>query len=323
MPSTLKLFVLSAIAVSAANAAAQQWPSKPITIVVSYPAGGDTDASARIYAEKLSIRLGQPVVVENKPGAGGIIGNFHVAKAKADGYTLLYANSTLPIVQNVLKVGTSVAYDPVNDFTPIIRDQNIPLVMVTSADSGIKSVRQLVQEAKDGKRINYGSPSTGTPMHIAAEIFNKAAGVKIPHVPYKGSAPLVADLLGNHVSVGWTTPGVAIGHVKEGKLIALALAEPKRTKLQPDVPTFLELGYKDVQMSAWQGLMGPRGLPADVVRVLNTHMNEIIKLPDVQTKLDAMGIEPVGGTPDAFATQVADDAQRFGVLIKEFGIQAE
>ncbi len=321
--SARRLLTLLLAAAASSGALSQGWPQKPVTIVVAYPAGGDTDASARIYAEQLGKRIGQPVVVDNKPGAGGVIGYAHVARSPADGYTLVYANSTLPIVQKVLKVGESVAFDPVKDFTPIIRDQNIPLVLVTSPASGIRSVRQLVQDVKAGKNISYGSPSTGTPMHIAAEIFNKAAGVRIPHVPYKGSAPLVADLLGNHVPLGWTTPGVVINHIKEGKLVALALAEPQRSKLLPQVPTFTELGYKDVQMSAWQGLMGPKGLPADVVRTLNRHMNEIIGLPDVQARLAALGIETVGGAPDAFARQVADDEQRFGALIKEFGIQAE
>ena len=303
--------------------AQENYPSRPIMLVVSYPPGGDTDASARIYGEKLGSQLGQAIIVENRSGAGGVIGNSYVAKSPADGYTLLYANSTLPIVQKVLKVGESVAYDPVGDFTPIIRDQNIPLVMVTSPASGIQSVQQLVQDVKAGKSLSYGSPSTGTPMHIAAEIFNKAAGIRITHVPYKGSAPLVADLLGNHVPLGWTTPGVVINHIKEGKLVALALAEPQRSNLLPQVPTFTELGYKDAQMSAWQGLMGPKGLPAEVVRTLNRHMNEIIRLPDVQAKLTALGIETVGGTPQAFARQIADDQQRFGALIKEFGIQAQ
>lgn len=304
-------------------AMAQAWPSKPITIIVSYPAGGDTDASARIYAEKLSAKLGQTVVVDNRPGAGGVIGNSYVAKSKPDGYTLLYANSTMPMVQHVVKVSPSVAYDPVNAFTPIIRDQNIPLVMVTSPSSGIKNVQQLVAEDRAGKNLIYGSPSNGTPMHIAAEIFNKAAKTKLTHVPYKGSAPLVADLLGGHVALGWTTPGVVVNHVRQGKLVALGVAESKRTKLLPEVPTFFEMGFRDVKLSAWQGLVGPKGLPDEVVKTLNKHMNEIIRMPDVQEKLASLGIETVGGTPEEFAKQIAEDAQRFEALIKEFGIKAE
>lgn len=317
-----KAISVAALALTAGTVLAQAWPQKPITIVVSYPAGGDTDVSARIYAEKLSTRLGKPVIVENKPGAGGVIGNSFVAKSRADGYTLLYANSTLPIVQKVLKVSPAVAYDPIQDFTPIIRDQNIPLVMVTATSSGIQSVPQLLEQVRAGKKLSYGSPSTGTPMHVAAEIFNKAAGTQLPHIPYRGSAPLIADVLGNHVALGWTTPGVAIGHIKDGKLLALGVAEPKRTQLMANVPTFKELGL-NVQMNAWQGLMAPKNVPNEVVQLLNKHMNEIIRLPDVQKKLASMGIESVGGTPQEFAAKVADDTQRVGAMIKEFGIQAE
>lgn len=311
-------------ALAAGPALAQAWPgAKPITLVVSYPAGGDTDVSARIYAEKLGAALGQAVVVENKPGAGGVIGNAFVAKAKADGYTLLYANSTLPIVQHVLKVSPALAYDVVKDFTPVIRDQNIPLIMMTSPASGFANVKAMIARAQGGARMSYGSPSVGTPMHIAAEIFNKEAGVKFTHVPYKGSAPAIADLLGNHVEAAWVTPGTVIGHIKEAKLVPLATAEAKRSTLLPEVPTFAELGYPGVRMSAWQGVLGPRGLPVDVVATLNKHMNAIIRMPDVKTKLAALGIEPVGGSPEEFARQIAEDEKRFGALIREFGIRAD
>lgn len=316
---------LSALLAAAPSdlAAAPAWPTRPITLVVSYPPGGDTDVSARLYAEKLAGLLGQPVIVDNKPGAGGVIGNAFVAKARPDGHTLLYANSTLPIVQYVLKVGPSVAYDPVKDFTPIVRDQNIPLVLVTSPASGVQSVRELVSEARGGKDYNYGSPSVGTPMHIAAEIFNREAGIKLPHIAYKGSAPLIADLLGNQISLGWTTPGVILPYAKAGKLVPLALAEPRRSGLLPEVPTLTELGFPGAQMSAWQGLIGPAGLPDEIVQTLNRHMNAIIQMPDVRERLAAIGIEPVGGTPEAFAAQIADDQKRYGALIREFGIKAE
>ena len=305
-------------------AQAQPWPeAKPITLIVSYAAGGDTDVSARIYAEKLSAALGQSVVVENKPGAGGMIGNSYVARAKADGYTLLYANSTLPIVQHVLKASPAVAYSPARDFTAIIRDQNIPLIMMTSPSGGIKDVKSLIARVKDGAKLSYGSPSVGTPMHIAAEIFNKEAGIRMTHVPYKGSAPAIADLLGNHVDAIWVTPGTVIGHIKENKLVPLATAEAKRSTLLPQVPTFTELGFASARMSAWQGLVGPRNLPDDVVAKLNKHMNDIIRMPEVKTKLASLGIEPVGGAPAEFARLIAEDDKRFGALVKEFGIHVE
>lgn len=313
--------VLSLCAATAAMA--QAWPSKPITVVVAYPAGGDTDAIARTYAEKLSQRTGQPVLVDNRPGASGMIGNVWVAKAPADGYTLLFTPSTFPIAQHVLKAGPGVAHDVVKDFTPIVKTGNIPLLLVTSPASGIQGVAQLVAGAKAGKTVTYGTPGAGSPMHIAGELLNKDAGISATHAPYRGVAPVVNDTLGGHVSVGWITPGAVAGHIATGKLLPLAVAERQRTKLMPEVPTFIELGFKDVDVSAWMGLLGPKAMPADVVQALNKHFNEILKMPDVQARMAALGIEPVGGAPAVLAKQISDDDQRFGKLVREFGIRAD
>ena len=308
---------------AAGGAMAQVWPARPITIVVSYPAGGDTDAVARIYAEKLSLRVGQPVLVDNRPGASGMIGNAWVAKAAPDGYTLLFTPSTFPIAQHVLKAGPGVAHDVVKDFTPIVKTGNIPLLLVTAPSTGIKNVAQLVADARAGKALSYGTPGAGSPMHIAGELFNKDAGTQIAHAPYRGVAPVVNDALGGHVGVGWITPGAVAGHIASGKLVALAVAERQRTKLMPGVPTLIELGYKDVDVSAWMGLLGPKGMPAELVQALNRHFNEVLKMPDVQARMAALGIELVGGAPSVLAQQIADDDQRFGKLVKEFGIRAE
>ncbi|WP_390345317.1 tripartite tricarboxylate transporter substrate binding protein [Variovorax boronicumulans] len=308
---------------AATAALAQSWPAKPITLVVAYPAGGDTDAIARTYAEKLAQRLGQPVLVDNRPGASGMIGNAWVAKAPADGYTLLFTPSTFPIAQHVLKAGPGVAHDVVKDFTPIVKTGNIPVLMVTAPTSGIQNVAQLVAGAKAGKAFTYGTPGAGSPMHIAGELFNKDAGVAIAHAPYRGVAPVVNDTLGGHVSVGWITPGAVAAHIAAGKLVPLAVAERQRTKLMPNVPTFLELGYRDMDVSAWMGLLGPKAMPAEVVQTLNRHVNEILKMPDVQARMAALGIEPVGGEPAVLARQIADDDQRFGKLVREFGIRAD
>ncbi len=308
---------------AATAALAQSWPAKPVTLVVAYPAGGDTDAIARTYAEKLAQRLGQPVLVDNRPGASGMIGNAWVAKAPADGYTLLFTPSTFPIAQHVLKAGPGVAHDVVKDFTPIVKTGNIPVLMVTAPTSGIQTVAQLVAGAKAGKAFTYGTPGAGSPMHIAGELFNKDAGVAIAHAPYRGVAPVVNDTLGGHVSVGWITPGAVAGHIAAGKLVPLAVAERQRTKLMPNVPTFLELGYRDMDVSAWMGLLGPKAMPVEVVQTLNRHVNEILKMPDVQARMAALGIEPVGGEPAVLARQIADDDQRFGKLVREFGIRAD
>jgi tripartite-type tricarboxylate transporter receptor subunit TctC len=314
----------ASLAVLTAGAAmAQAWPVKPVTIVVAYPAGGDTDAVARTYAEKLSHRIGQPVLVDNRPGASGMIGNAWVAKAPADGYTLLFTPSTFPIAQHVLKAGSGVAHDVVKDFTPIVKTGNIPLLLVTAPSTGIKDVAQLVADAKAGKALTYGTPGAGSPMHIAGELLNKDGGVRIAHAPYRGVAPVVNDALGGHVSVGWITPGAVAGHIAAGKLVPLAVAERQRTKLMPTVPTLIELGYKDVDVSAWMGLLGPRGMAPETVQALNRHFNEILRMPDVQAKMAALGIEPVGGAPSVLAQQIAEDDRRFGALVREFGIRAD
>ena len=310
-------------ALAAGSAPAQTWPSKPLTIVVAYPAGGDTDAIARAYAEKLSARIGQPVVIDNRPGASGMIGNAYVAKAAPDGYTLLFTPSTFPIAQHVLKAGPGVAHDVVNDFTPIVKTGNIPLLLVTSPDTGIKDAKQLVADARAGKALSYGTPGAGSPMHIGGELLNKDAGIRISHVPYKGVAPAVNDALGGHVSLSWITPGAVAGHIASGKLLPLAVAERQRTKLMPKDPTLIELGYKDVDVSAWMGLLGPKGLPSDIVQTINRRMNEILAMPDVQSRMAALGIEPVGGEPAVLARQIADDDRRFGALVREFGIRGD
>ncbi len=302
---------------------AQAWPAKPITIVVSYPAGGDTDAIARVYAEKLSARLGQQVLIDNRPGASGMIGNASVAKAPADGYTLLFTPSTFPIAQHVLKAGPAIAHDVNRDFTPIIKSGNIPLLVVASPAVGVKDAKQLIADAKAGKAYTYGTPGSGSPMHIAGEMLNQAAGIKITHVPYKGVAPVVTDTLGGHVTVGWITPGAVGQYVATGKLIPLAVAERARTKLMPSVPTLIELGYKDLDISAWMGLLGPKGLSPEIVRTLNQHFNEVLKMPDVMARMASLGIEPIGGEPAVLGRQIASDDERFGKLVKDFGIKAE
>jgi len=319
--SALAAALCAAAAVTAGPAAAQAWPSKPITIVVSYPAGGDTDALARLYAEKLSTRLGQPVVVDNKPGASGIIGNAYVAKAAPDGYTLLMTPSTISIATLVVKTGGSNAYDVQNDFTPIIQTATQPLFLV-AAQNAPKDVRQLLATAKT-KDMSYASPGSGSPMHILGELFNKAAGVKLSHVPYKGVAPAVNDVLGGHVPLTWITWGPVAPHIATGKMAALAVADDKRSPLAPNVPTLAEVGVKGVEVGAWQGLMGPKGLPQDIVRTLNGHMNEILKMPDVVEKMRVFGALPAGGAPDRLAKTNAGDHTRFAKIIKDFGITAD
>ncbi|MDB5892564.1 MAG: Twin-arginine translocation pathway signal [Rhodoferax sp.] len=307
---------------AAGHAVAQAYPSKPITIVVAYPAGGDTDAMARLYAEKLSTRLGQPVLVDNRPGASGTIGAAFVAKAPADGYTLLMAPSTFAIAQLVLKTGAGSAYDETTSFTPIVMTSVQPLFIATNAGIGAKDVKGLVALAK-AKPLSYASPGSGSPMHILGEMFNKSAGVQINHVPYRGVAPAINDVLGGHVPLTFVTYGPVAPYLAGGKLNLLAVADPQRSPLAPNVPTLAELGFKDVDVGAWQGIFGPKGLPADVAKTLNTQFNDILKMPDVVAKMAIFGALPAGGEPARLAKTNADDHARFGKIIKDLGIQAD
>jgi tripartite-type tricarboxylate transporter receptor subunit TctC len=298
------------------------YPNKPITIVVAYPAGGDTDALARMFAEKLQERLKQTVVIDNKPGASGVIGSAYVAKAPADGYTLLLAPNTFAIAQYVLKTSGSSSYDVLGGFAPIIEADTLPMFLVASAASPFKSVQDVVEASKKGD-LSYATPGSGSPMHVLGEMANKATGAKVVHVPYRGVAPAINDVLGGQVPLTYITLGPVAPHLPGGKLRLLAVASEKRSPLAPDVPTFAEQGYKGLNVEGWHGLFAPKGTPAEVVALLNRHMNEIIKLPDVQPRMNTWGAMPTGGTPEALQQNVAQTYQRFGGLIKEFGIQAD
>ena len=302
---------------------AQAYPSKQITIVVSYPAGGDTDALARLYAEKLAKSLNQTVIVENRPGASGTIGNSFVSKSAPDGHTLLFTPNTFSIAPWVLKAGTGAQYDPINDFTPIIQVGTQSLFLVVNTASGVASMKDLVAAAKSGKVATYGSPGSGSPMHILGELFNKSAGVQIKQVPYRGTAPAVVDLLGGHIPFVYTTLGPVAQHIASGKLAVLAVADAKRSPLAPNVPTLTESGFRDSDVGAWQGLMGPKGLPAEVAATLNRHMNEILKMPDVIERMHKTYTEVTGGDSAVLARANALDFNRYGKVVKEFGIQAD
>lgn len=328
MKHTRRLAIAAAISLAAACATGPAWaqgyPAKPITLVVAYPAGGDTDALARLFAEKLSARVGQPVVIDNRPGASGIIGSGYVSKAAPDGYTLLLAPSTFSIAQLVLKTNGTSGYDVLAGFTPIVQTGSQPLFLVASAGSGIASAKDAVAAAKGaGKSLSYASPGSGSPMHILGEMFARASGASLAHVPYKGVAPAVNDVLGGHVPVTFITLGPVAPYFANGKLKPLAVASSQRSPLAPTVPTLAELGYKDVEVVAWNGLWGPRNLPSEIVKTLNGHFNEILKMPDIVARMAVLGTTPVGGEADVLGKTNAADYARFGKVIKELGIQAD
>ncbi|TXH29061.1 MAG: tripartite tricarboxylate transporter substrate binding protein [Burkholderiaceae bacterium] len=312
---------VSAVVAGAANA--QSYPEKPISVVVGYPPGGDTDAMARLFADKLAQRLKQPVIVENKPGAGGTVGNSYVGKAKADGYTLLFTPNPFTTAPFVMKLSAGNQYDVLNGFEPVIKMATQPLVLVAHPSASVKNVAEMVAAAKAGKPFSYASPGAGSPMHVVAEWLNSSAGVKIAHVPYRGVGPSVNDVAGGHVATAWVTLGPVAQYIATGKLVPLAIADAKRSPLAPQIPTLVEQGHKDVVVGAWNGCFAPKGTPADVGKLLNSHLDEIVEMPDVVEKMAMFGALPAGGAPDVLGKTNATEYEQMGKLIKELGVTAE
>ena len=304
-------------------ASAQTYPIRPISIIVSYPAGSDTDAMARLFAEKLSLRVKQPVFVQNRPGAGGTVGNSYVSRALPDGYTLLFTPNTLTTAPLVMKLPPASTYDALNGFTPVTQAATSPVLLVANVDTGFKTLADVIDAARKGKELSYGSPGAGSPMHIAGEWLNKAANIKIQHVPYRGVAPSVADVAAGHIPLAYVTLGPVAQYLKTGKLVALAVSDPVRSAFLPNIPTIAELGYKDVAAGAWYGFFSPKGTPDAIVSMLNANINEILKAPDVVTALHTIAADPVGGPPERLGKLNSSDYDRLGKIIAELGIQAE
>ncbi|MCK9506832.1 MAG: tripartite tricarboxylate transporter substrate binding protein [Pigmentiphaga sp.] len=325
MKMTRRHAVLATAVLAAATCAgvahAKTYPSKPITIVVSYPPGGDTDIVARTLAEKLAARVGQSVLVDNRPGASGSIGNAYVSNAEPDGHTLLLSPGTLSSAPVVLK--EAVNYDVVNGFTPIMQTGSVPLFLVTAHDTGFNTLKDVVTAAKSGKKLSYGSPGNGSPMHFVGEMLNKAAGINILHVPYRGVAPAVNDLLGSHLPLAWVPYGPVEGYLKNGRLKVLAVAQPERSPLLADVPTLEELGYKGVNPMSWQGLLGPKGMSPELVGTLYGHMQEIMKDPAVRARMATIGTEAQAESPEQLTRSKNASYEMYKRLVQEMNIQAD
>lgn len=296
--------------------------AKPIMVVVSYPPGGDTDAIARLFADKLSQRVKQTVLVENKPGAGGAIGNGFVGRAAPDGYTLLFTPNPFTTAPMVMKLSGAASYDVLGGYESIIKIATQPLVLVTNPDKGLKTLPEWVAAAKAGKPVSYASPGAGSPMHILGEWLNKAAAVKFTHVPYRGVGPSVTDVVAGHVELAWVTFGAVRQYLEAGKLVALAIGDAQRSPLAPKVPTLVELGYPGVVVGAWNGFFAPKGTPAPIVKRLNEHLNAILKEPDVVQQLATYGALPAGGAPDELTRTNQREYDVMGRAIKELGISA-
>ena len=305
---------VAALCGAAGLAQAQAWPSKTITIVVPFPPGGTTDVLARAVSTKLSANLGQTVIVDNKPGAGATLGAAQVAKANADGYTLLMGAVHHTIATSVYK-GLTYSFD--KDFAPITTVALVPNVLVVNAKSPYNNVKDLVAAGKaTPDKLAYGSNGNGTAQHMIGTQFEIETGVKILHVPYKGSAPLTTDLLGGQVDMSFDTITPVLPFIKEGKLKALAVTTAKRSSALPNVPTLQEAGIPNIAIGTWFGLLAPAATPKPVVARLNAELVKIINSPDFKKQMADIGAEPVGNKPEEMAKQIHDETEKFANLVK-------
>ena len=311
----------AALALIAVGAHAQTYPNKPIRWIVPFPPGGSTDLLARVVGQKLTESWGQTVVVENRGGAGGTLGAAEAAKAAPDGYTLLMGAIHHTIATSAY---SKLAYDFQRDFAPITVVAIVPNVMVVNPSVPAKTVKELIAHAKANPgKLTYGSAGMGTAHHLIGEVFNQRAGVDILHVPYKGSAPAVSDLVGGQISVMYDTVASCLPHVKAGKLRPLAVATAKRSSALPDVPTIAEAALPGFEVTTWFGALAPAKTPKEIVAKLNAEIVRILALPDVRKRLLDSGAEPVGNTPEQMAAQIKKETEEFGKVVRQAKIVAE
>ncbi|HEY9573178.1 MAG TPA: tripartite tricarboxylate transporter substrate binding protein [Pusillimonas sp.] len=310
---------LAALALSSSFAMAQAWPEKPVSLVVPFSAGGTTDVLARALGDQLSKALGQPVIVENKPGAGATLGADIVARSKPDGYTLLMGAVHHTIATNVYK---KLSYDFQKSFDPVTTVALVPNVLVVNAaNTKATSPTELVALAKKSPTgLAYGSNGYGTLQHLIGTQFSMQNGIELLHVPYKGSGPLTTDLLGGQVSMSFDTITPVLPHIQAGKLRPLAVTTAKRSSVLPDVPTLNESGMHDFDLGTWFGVLAPAGTPTNVLDKLNTEMVKVIKSPQFREKMSQIGAEPIGNSRQEMIKQIDSDTKRFAKVIKEANI---
>jgi tripartite-type tricarboxylate transporter receptor subunit TctC len=296
------------------------YPNRPIRLVVTVPPGGAADFIARLVGGKISDSLGQPVLVENRGGAGGTIAADTVAKAAADGYTLLQNSITTHGVGPHLY--SKLPYDPVKDFAAVSGLALLPLVMAVNAEVPAKNVQELIALTKS-QSLNFASSGNGGAPHMAAELFKSVTGAVLTHVPYKGSGPAVADLVGGRVQVMFDAPPSLIQHIRAGKLRVLAAASAERNRLLPEAPTFAELGYPRVAVSLWYGLLAPAGTPGPVIDRLNSEVTKALQSAEVRGRLQAQGAEPMPGTAEAFAEFMRQEMAKWAPVVKQAGVKLD
>jgi tripartite-type tricarboxylate transporter receptor subunit TctC len=323
MRKFVRLLMLAALcALAAGTASAQSWPTRPIKYIVPFAPGGTTDILARTISEKLSIALGQPVVVENKPGAGGGVGADFTAKAAPDGYTIMGGTISTHAINASLY--TNLPYDPVKDFVAITLIARVPNLLVVNPDIPVKTVAELIALLKaNPNKYTFASSGNGTSQHLSGELFKSMAGVQMQHIPYKGSPPALQDVVGGQVTMTFDNITTALPLAKAGKLRALAVTTAKRSAVAPDVPTLAESGLVGFEVGSWQGVFAPAGTPPDIVKRLNAEIVKIINMPDVREKLLALGAEPVGDTPEQFAAYVKTEGVKWSEVVKKSGAKVD
>ncbi len=321
LKQSLAALCAAAAAVATVPAHAQAYPTKPVRVILPFPAGGSTDVTARIVVDELSKSLGQPVIVENKPGANGNIAAGEVARAAPDGHTLLFATIGIIAINPSLY---KLPFDPLKDFTPLATAAVNQTVLVVHPSVPADTLQQLIAlaKAKPGQ-ISYASTGSGGIAHVAGEMLKRRAGIQMLHVSYKGAAPALQDLIGGQVQVMFDTPATSTPHIQSGKLKAIAIPAAKRYAGLPSAPTFAEAGLPDFEAAVWNGFVGPKGMPEPVVAKLNGEINRLLQRSDVREKLAKQGLEALALTPQEFGARIRADVDRYSKIIKAAGIKVD
>jgi tripartite-type tricarboxylate transporter receptor subunit TctC len=320
---TLQRFVLAAlVAVSAVHASAQTYPNKPIRLVVPFPPAGTTDILAREVGQRLTEALGQSVVIDNRPGAAGNIGSDIVAKSAPDGYTLLMCTVSSHAINPSLY--SKLPYDHIKDFAPVILVARVPNVLEVNPGVPVNTVADLIKLAKENPgRINFASSGSGTSIHLSGELFKTMTGVDMVHVPYKGSAPALADLMGGQVQVMFDNLPSSLQQIKAGKLRAIAVTSSERAPALPDIPTIAESGVPGFEATSWFGVLAPAGTPPEIINRLNAVIDKWLKSPEGKEKLLAQGAAAAGGTPEQFAAYIRSETDKWANVIKASGAKVD
>ena len=300
---------------------AQSWPTKPVRMIIAFPPGGPTDLVSRVLAQKLSEQLGQQVIVDNKPGAGGNIAAELAAKAAPDGYTIFYNTSAIVIGPALYG---KVNYDTLKDFAPVLLTASVPMVLVVNPQLPARSVKEFLDLAKTRSgALNYSSSGTGTITHLASAMMSTQTGIQTQHIPYKGSAPGLVDLASGQTQFMIDTINTVLPYVRDNRLRGLAVTSAKRSPLLPDLPTLAEAGISGFEAAAWQGIVVPTGTPNEIVQKLNAEVNKALTHPDIRSRLAAQGADILGGTPAEYAAYLRSEMPRWAKAVKDSGAKAE